>query len=181
MLETERLILRQFKEWDLDDLFEIVSNIKICSMSGWYFIEDIQSAKFLLNKIIQNPLHFAIVLKENNKVVGAIELMDYDEKSYIGVNILHGAKEIAFLLYEKYWGKGIMKEALEIILDYAFNTLKIPQILAGNYADNAQSHRLQDKLGIKIVGEINKYKVLENTHKKFFQRSITLSEFNLQK
>lgn len=180
-METERLILRQFKESDLDDLLEIVSNIKISSMSGWYFIEDKQSAKFLLNKIIQNPLHFAIVLKENNKVVGSIELMDYDEKSYIGVNILHGAKEIAFLLSEKYWGKGIMKETLEIILDYAFNTLKIPQILSGNDIENVQSHKLQDKLGIKIVGQIDKYKVIEKTHTKFIQRSISFKEFNNEK
>ena len=177
MFETEKLILRNFKEEDLEDLFELTSNKKVCSLSGLIYLTDINSAKVLLKDFIKKQHLFAIELKNINKVVGLIELMDYDEKSYKGIEIEEGTKEIAFLLNENYWGKGIMKEAVKVVLKWAFEELKIPKILSGNYKENIQSAKFQDKIGFKAVGEIERFRIVENSKTKFIQREINKEEF----
>ena len=177
MFETQRLILRNFKEEDLKDFYELTSNKKIGSMSGLIYLTDINSAKVLLKDFTNKQHLFAIVLKNINKVVGLIELMDYDEKSYKGIDIVEGTKEIAFLLNESYWGKGIMQEAMKVVLQWAFQELEITKILSGNYEENIQSAKFQEKIGFKKIGEIDCLRVVENKKTKFIQREINKEEY----
>lgn len=177
MLETKNLILRKFEHIDLNDLFELTSNKKLCSMSGLVYVKDKDLVDVVLKHFIKRQYLFAIVLKETNNVVGMIELMDYNEKSYQGVDVICGAKEIVFILNEKYWGKGIMQEAVDCVLEFAFKTLNIPQVLSGNFIENNQSARFQDKIGLKVVGEIDLFRIVENYQTRFVQRAITKEEY----
>ena len=51
-LETERLILRNFKESDLDDLYEYAKVPGVGENAGWPHHEDIESTKKILNDFI---------------------------------------------------------------------------------------------------------------------------------
>ncbi|WP_264341412.1 GNAT family N-acetyltransferase, partial [Streptococcus anginosus] len=50
--------------------------------------------------------------------------------------------EVGFLLDEKYWHQGLMKEALELVCDYAFNKIGMKEIWAGVFQDNDASIQL---------------------------------------
>lgn len=76
MLETERLILRNFKESDLDDCFEYASMKEVGPMAGWDPYTDKEKAHERLIYESNKPNQFALVLKSNNKVIGSVELMD---------------------------------------------------------------------------------------------------------
>ena len=177
MLETNNLILRKFELTDSDDLFELISNKKLCSMSGVAYVKDRDLVNVVLERFMKRQYLFAIILKEINKVVGLIELRDYNEKSYKGIKVVTSAKEIVFILNEKYWGKGIMQEAADCVLEFAFKTLNIPQVLGGNFIENNQSARFQDKIGLKVVGEIELFRIVENYQTRFVQRTITKEEY----
>ena len=73
MFETKNLILRNFKQTDLDDLFELTSNKRLCSMSGLVYVKDKDLVDVVLEHFIKKEYAFAVVLKETNKVVGLVE------------------------------------------------------------------------------------------------------------
>ena len=177
MIETERLILRRFRENDIDDFFEVTSNKKVCDMSGWIYVEDKLSAQVILKHQIENPHEFAIVWKENNKVIGTIELKEYNKNFYTNMEVIDGAMELSYLLSEDYWGKGIVPEAINAMMDYGFNTLQVPQILAGYFVNNPQSKRVQEKTGFKEVGQIDYEFILQNKTETFVQTSMTKEEY----
>ena len=69
-----------------------------------------------------------------------------------------------------------MAEATNKIFKYAFNSLNVPQILGGNYIDNKQSGRFQEKIGLKKVGEIDYFRAVENMQTRFVQRTLKKEE-----
>ena len=128
IIETPRLILRNFQENDLEDFIELTTNKKVCEMCNWPHFTDRETLKYSLLSQTSKPLNFAIVLKEENKVVGAVELLNYKNEQT--------AKEIAFMLNEKYWNKGIMTEAIDVVANYAFNHLNITTLIGGYFENN---------------------------------------------
>ena len=74
MIETNRLILRNFKESDIDDYFEFVSQKDVLSRVDVTPYTDKQAAREHLVHESQKPLRFAIVFKQNGKLIGNISL-----------------------------------------------------------------------------------------------------------
>ena len=109
-METERLILRSWLPTDLNDLYEYSADERVGSMAGWKPHESIEEAQKSLNEYISQENHWAIVLKTENKVVGAIKLNpDNNRGKYY-------AKAISFVLSPLYGGKGIMTEAVKRVI-----------------------------------------------------------------
>ncbi len=176
-LETKRLLLRNYKTTDINDYWEYVSSDKVGPMCGWTKYTDLKSAEKRLELETKKPYQFAIVLKDNNKVIGSVELMDVKE-NINEHNPTNEIKEIGFLLSEKYWGKGIMPEAVLKIMEFAFLTLKVKKLYAGHYDANFQSARVQDKLGFKIIGHKNNEKTwIDGKKTVLIQRCMTREDF----
>ena len=177
-LETERLVLRNYKETDLEDYWEFVSMESVGPRAGWPAYTDKQKAYERLKTEIQKQNQLAIVLKEENKVIGSIELMDCKKDRYNNLNIEAGAKEIGFILSEKYWGRGIMTEALKRVMKYAFEELNVPVIYIGHAKANVASGRVQEKCGFKKIGEVENYRVwIDGTNTNLIERRMTKEEY----
>lgn len=56
-----------------------------------------------------------------------------------------------FWLGEPFWGKGYMTEAVEPIMDYAFNDLDFDELIFANALGNDRSRRIKEKTGAKLV------------------------------
>ena len=72
VIETERLILRPFRQTDLEDFYEYASVEGVGEMAGWKHHESIAESQSIMNSFISNDKVFAICLKENNKVIGTV-------------------------------------------------------------------------------------------------------------
>ena len=151
-LETDRLLLRPFNENDLEDFFEYAKMPEIGPNCGWEPINDKEKAIERLNRMISHD-YYAIVLKENNKVIGSVSLFDLDKRRYDNIETEDNAKEVGFVLSRDYWGKGYMQEAVKAVLDYAFNALNVEAVYAITKKNNTRSEKLQEKLGFEVVGE----------------------------
>ncbi len=103
--------------------------------------------------IIENQYNvFTVVDLEHNKAIGKIEL-EVNPGSISGsFGILIGNKD--------YWGNGYGKEATELILDYAFNTLKIHNMMLGVYAFNKRAYSLYQYIGFKDIGVKREYQLI---------------------
>ena len=149
VLETQRLILREFKEEDLTDFYEYASVDGVGEMAGWSHHENIETTKEILNSFIKDNKVFAIVYKENNKVIGSLGVEKYGMEDKLDeFKDLYG-REIGYVLSKDYWGKGLMKEAVKCVINYLFDECNLDFIICGYYLFNNQSKRVQEKCGFK--------------------------------
>ena len=149
VLETERLILREFKQSDLYDFYEYASVAGVGEMAGWHHHETIETSQEKLNNFINEKKTFAIVLKQNNKVIGSIGVEKYGMEDALTEFNGYKGREIGFVLSKDYWGKGIMTEGVKALINYLFNSFDFDFLTCGYYDFNSQSKRVQEKCGFK--------------------------------
>ncbi len=114
-IETERLILRPFKQSDLNDFFEYASVEGVGELAGWQHHENKDISQRILDSFISEDKTFAICLKSNNKVIGSLGIEKYGlEDKLTEFNNLKG-REIGYVLSKDYWGQGLMPEAVKAI------------------------------------------------------------------
>lgn len=85
-----------------------------------------------------------MIINDKKDIVGCIDLFDFDP-----ANMRAG---IGILISEDYRDKGYATEALEMMIDYAFNTLHLHQLFCNITYDNTPSLKLFKKAGFEIIG-----------------------------
>ena len=148
-IETERLILRPFKQLDLDDFYEYASVEGVGEMAGWKHHENKEKSQSILDLFINEDKTFAIVLKENNKVIGSLGVEEYGMEQALSEFFDYQGREIGYVLSKDYWGKGLMPEAVKAVIDYLFNVQRLDFLTCGYYEFNNQSKKVQEKCGFK--------------------------------
>ena len=149
ILESQRIILRAWQLSDVDDLFEYASVPGVGEMAGWPHHKEKGESAFRVSKFINEKHTFAIVYKENNKVIGSLGLDPYGAEDKLTEFNNYQGREIGYVLSKDYWGKGIMPEAVKLVIDYLFNELNYDFLLCGRYDRNTRSARVQEKCGFK--------------------------------
>ena len=154
-LETERLILRPFRQEDLQDFYEYASVEGVGEMAGWRHHGSIEESQEILDMFINEDKTFAIVLKENGKVIGSLGVEKYGmEEALTEFNDYLG-REIGYVLSKEHWGKGYMPEAVRAVINYLFCTLELDFLTCGYFEFNSQSKRVQEKCGFKPYRKLN--------------------------
>lgn len=141
-LETLRLVLREWRISDVDDLFSIMKNSSVC-MGGWKPHSDINISIDVLNEYIKTDECLAIELKDSRKVIGCVKIYpDNNRGKYY-------AKSINYVLSEEYWGNGYMTEAVKRIIKYLFEETDIDLLSAFHYPENIKSKKVLENCGFK--------------------------------
>ena len=149
IIETERLILRPFKQSDLHDFNEYASVPGVGEMAGWKHHETIEKTQEILDMFIKEDKTFAIVFKKTNKVIGSLGVEKYGLEEKLTEFTSYYGREIGYVLSKDYWGKGIMPEAVGAVINHLFNDLNLDFLTCGYYDFNNQSKRVQEKCGFK--------------------------------
>ena len=176
-IETDRLLLRRFSLNDLDDYFEYAQMDEIGYNCGWEPIKDKDKAKERLEYMINvDYLYYAIVLKENNKVIGNISLSNPDVRRYPN-NIEDNSLELGFALSKKYWKNGYMQEAVKGVIRYAFDKLNVSSIYSLTSNSNINSIKLQEKCGLSPINEKIDVRWIDGSIQEMVPRRITREEY----
>ena len=154
-LETERLRLRLFEEADFPDFCAYILQKEQQRLSGNEEIETADEARELFDWFLHPqhpPLSFAIVLKEENRVVGNFSLgyspfLDSDPRLAERRGL-----SLSFVLNENYWRRGLMTELLRAALDWVFRETDLDFVNTGYFVFNEGSRRVQDKAGMPPFG-----------------------------
>lgn len=147
VIKTQRLTLRPFKEDDLEDFFEYAKVDGVGEMAGWSHHETIEDSKEILNIFLREKKTFAI--EHNGKVIGSVGIENYNEEAHIELTQNMG-REIGFVLSKDYWGQGFMPEAVNGVIEYLFNQVKLDFIICCHSTHNNQSKRVQEKCGFTV-------------------------------
>lgn len=147
VLETNRLILREWEMDDVNDLYAYAKNPHVGPTAGWKAHESIEESLHTLQAFREANDIWAIECKEDRKVIGQLRLSaDKDRGKF---SMYNAAKYISYALSETYWGKGYMTEAVKRVVQYAFEELKIEVLTAFYYPDNIRSKRVLEKCGFQ--------------------------------
>ncbi len=159
VIKTERLVLRPFKETDLEDFFEYAKVDGVGERAGWSHHKNIEESKKILDLFLSEKKTFAI--EYTGKVIGSLGIEKYNEEVLPEFADKTG-REIGFVLSKEYWGNGFMPEAVKGVIDYLFGEIKLDFIVCGHFNYNIQSKRVQEKCGFKPY-KMSKYKTQYDT------------------
>jgi ribosomal-protein-alanine N-acetyltransferase len=138
-LKTNRLLLRRLEGSDAREMFFLRSNENVLRYLGREPAKTITEAEEFIGQINKNvdgneSILWGIALLDNPAVIiGTICLWNFQKEHY--------RSEIGYILHPDFWRKGIMKEAINCVVDYGFNILGLHSIEAllstGNIASSA--------------------------------------------
>ena len=160
MINTERLILREFVFDDYIDMFDYLHHpLSPCFYS--MKIENLKEAKEKMNEKINNDLHLAIVLKENHKVIGEIEA--HPESSFPDDKDKPlDTYGLCWMLNEEYLNNGYGYESACAFVDYLFYEKNARRLYAYVEDYNKSSLRLCEKLHMRKEGLFKEFVSFEN-------------------
>lgn len=149
-LKGELIFLRALELSDLDFLYTLENDESLWEVSN----TTTPYSKYILLQYLENShrdiydvqqLRLAICKKEDEALLGFIDLYDFDPKhSRVGVGIV--------IFSEADKRKGYASEALGLTCNYAFKQLNVHQIFAGISEENQGSIKLFEKAGFEIGG-----------------------------
>jgi ribosomal-protein-alanine N-acetyltransferase len=143
--ETQRPILRRIREIDYIDMYEYSADADVTRYLVWHphkTLDETKSYAKDLQKRYDTGKFFdwGVVFKEDGKLIGTCGLTT--------VNVNKNSCEVGYVLAKKYWGMGLIPEALELVMDFAFTYLEFDRIEARFFEGNANSLRVMQKMGM---------------------------------
>ncbi len=146
-IEGERIYLSPIDSEDYETYAKWMNDFDTAKFITQYTsLINAKNEKEYLDSIASEKYNFAIVLKENNKLIGNISLMDYDQlnqRAELGIFI--GDSEDRH--------KGYGTESIKLLLDYAFNYLNLNNIFLKVYDLNKNAINAYKKIGFKLIGK----------------------------
>lgn len=142
VLTTERLILKRIVASDVSDLFIIRSNKETMRFIPRPVAKTVDDAKAVIDLIdagiISNErINWGMYPKDSNKLIGIV--------GYPNIDTSNARAEVGYVLNSEFHKKGLMKEALEAVINYGFESLKFNCIEAIVNPENISSVRVMEK------------------------------------
>lgn len=149
-LKTQRLILRDFQQKDLDALAPIMANPQVMQFSPTGTLSVSQTKEkidsFLNLYKVFGFGKWAVILQETQELIGycgiSVELIENVEE-----------KEIGYRLAPKFWGNGLATEAALAAIKLGFEQFNLPYILGVVEGENTASVKVLEKLGMQYQKE----------------------------
>ena len=148
-LDTPDLRLRRVRLSDAEGLYKMLSDPE--SMKYWSHtpVSDVSDALKVLREDVEsdakgNSICWAVTQKGSDEMIGKCILFQFSPANR--------RAEIGFILNRAYWRQGLMLQALQGVIHFAFNTLNLHRLEADVDPDNAGSLGILEKLGFEREG-----------------------------
>ena len=146
-LETERLIMRMWRESDFEEYAELCADPEVMRYLGGKVFDRTEAWRQMASMIGHWYLRgygiWAVEEKDSGRFVGRIGCINPEGWP---------AFEVGWTLKREFWGKGYATEGARRSLEYAFNELDKPHVVSLIHADNHASIRVAERLGEKLEG-----------------------------
>lgn len=154
VLETKRLRLRKIEGSDANSIFNYLSDPEVMKYYGlepFKSLDDAHAEISWYQDILkeQTGIRWGITLKNDEKVIGSC--------GFLNTVSNHFRTDIGFELSKQYWGQGIASEAMNAIIEYAFQQTDIQRIQALIEPLNKASQKMVERAGFLQEGLLRKY------------------------
>lgn len=154
--ETERLLLREILLTDINGMYQLDSDPEVRRYVGKNHVTSMQQSVDAINLIRQQYVEngigrWAIIDKKTFDFIGwtGLKLVKAE------INNHTNYYDLGYRLIQKYWGSGIATESAIASLEYAFNTLQIPEVFAIAECENIASNKILQKVGLHFIETFN--------------------------
>jgi [ribosomal protein S5]-alanine N-acetyltransferase len=177
LLNSPRLLLREINMLDSAALYYLRSNAELMRYVHRPLFKHLDEVTPFLQIITQRhqaneDIMWAICLRENPEaLIGTIGFWRMEKE--------HHRAEIGYMLSDKHQNKGIMKEALQTILAYGFNVMKLNTAEAQVNPDNESSWHLLEKVGFIREAFFKENFLWQETFHDTFVYSMSAKEYRL--
>jgi [ribosomal protein S5]-alanine N-acetyltransferase len=154
VLETHRLLLRDFVPFDWDAINMVLSDAEVTRyMHFAYWNEEKRRAWFeecIANSQQPDPdvYNWAISLKDTGKVIGWLGIGSASHPT------MERERDFGYVLNRHFWRRGIMTEAVRAVLAYEFEVLGTLRVFATCETGNIGSARVMEKAGMHYEGTV---------------------------
>lgn len=151
-LITPRLRLRPWRMEDLEDFYTYCKDPDVGPNAGWKPHESLEESRGILESWVKGDeenLIWAMEDLASGKAVGSVGL--HPDGHRPGVP---GCRMLGYVLSKECWGKGLMTEAANAVIDSAFRTLKLRLLTIYHYPSNDRSRRVIEKCGFHYEGTL---------------------------
>ncbi len=146
-LETERLKIRRFRRSDGKAFAEILTDPEVTYFEPYDVFTE-SAAIEEAAKLAENPEFFAVVLKENDRLVGKIYFHDCGQAQMW---------EVGWTFHGAFQGKGLANESVSAFLAETFRIMPVRKVIAEINGRNQKSARLAERLGMWHEACLRKY------------------------
>lgn len=150
MMESDRILLRPWRESDAATLYKWASDPLVGPRAGWPPHQSVEESLEIIRTVFNNDCNWAIVLKSTGEVIGAI---GYGPACECELPAREGEPLTGYWIARPYWNRGICTEALRLMLDHIRATTDIRSLVSGHFIDNPASGRVMEKCGFIPTGE----------------------------
>jgi ribosomal-protein-alanine N-acetyltransferase len=156
-LISNNLRLRPWRDTDLESLVRYADNhhVWINLRDGFPHPYTMEAGRIWLGMARKEDTHLFLAIEVDDEAVGGIGVSFKDDVYRINA-------EIGYWLAEPFWGRGLMSEAVELLVDHVFNCYPgIQRIYADCFSWNPASARVLQKCGFHLEA-IHKNSVIKN-------------------
>jgi ribosomal-protein-alanine N-acetyltransferase len=154
-LQTKRLLLDQFRPEDQGFVFKALSHPDVIIHYGveYHTLEATKEQMNYFEDLYKQKvgIWWKILDKERGEALGGIGMNNYQKQ--------HNRAEIGYWLLPEYWGKGIVAEALEAMVDYLFREWGLHRLEAVVEAGNSNSSRVLERAGFTYEGTMRDFEI----------------------
>lgn len=150
MMETDRIILRPWRESDAEALYKYASDPEVGPRAGWPPHKSVEDSLEVIKTVFNNPTTWAIVLKETGEPIGAMGYLPCEGNN---LPCREGEPLVGYWIGKPYWNKGLCTEALALMIANIRSTTDIKSLISSHFIDNPASGRVMEKCGFIPTGE----------------------------
>ena len=145
VIETERLKLTPFHEFDIPDLVPLIGAREVAAntLRIPHPYEEKHAREFLARAPKENELRLAIRRRSDDRLCGGIGLHP---------EMQHLRAELGYWIGVPYWGHGYATEAGRAVVRHGFEQFKLNRIFAAHFSGNDASGNVLRKIGMKHEG-----------------------------
>ena len=151
-METNRIILRPWRESDAEALYMYASDPDVGPRAGWPPHKSVEESLEIIRTIFHNDHTWAIEWKQTGEAIGC---MGYYLPGESNIEIGEHDAEIGYWIAKPYWNQGICTEALRLMIDYCLHEQHFKVLWCDCFVDNPASERVMLKCGFRDTGAFN--------------------------
>lgn len=147
LCKTDRLVLRNWSEGDIDDYAAMVADPEVMKFIGDGKPRDHVRATDFVHRMIRCQesrgwMRFVVELRETGEFVG-----------FCGFDLDEGVLDFGWRYASKFWGAGYGGEAASAALELGQNVFKLKGIESRSFPENVGSVKIFLKLGMSFLRE----------------------------
>jgi ribosomal-protein-alanine N-acetyltransferase len=160
-LEGENICFKALSTNDAREIHSYASDKNVKRFIGWPLMKTFEETHKYIEELVKREaagthLYASIVLKATKEIIGTAMIFNFDREA--------NHAEIGYVFHSNHWGKGYGTEAVALMSDFSFDSLKLHKIHARVVDANVGSMRVLEKNGFKLEGRLKDHFFIDGSY-----------------